>query len=213
MQRFLAASGLALLFVATSVYAEGKGKGLGRALNKVAGNSASTPGLSKAGKEMARAGNGLGRSGALSRAPGLKRGGPANPAAGAVDPVSKHDPAVKHQKQLTLEQRHLEKRLAQAQKLREQAELNGDSELAANADRMEQQAIAHYEQRVAHWEKFGVVEAPAEAPTEASAGEPVVGVDVTLTPPVVEGAPGEPLAETAARPWWKPKWLRGNAAR
>lgn len=62
------------------------------------------------------------------------------------------------QKQLLIEQRNRDKRLAQAQHLREIAERNGNANLAANADRMEAFAHEHYARRVAHWERFGVTD-------------------------------------------------------
>jgi len=62
----------------------------------------------------------------------------------------------KKQKQLDIEQRNRDKRLAQADHLREIAERNGNENLAANADRMEAFAHDHYARRVSQLEKFGV---------------------------------------------------------
>jgi len=64
----------------------------------------------------------------------------------------------KKEKQLQLAQQQRDKKLAQAEHLREIAERNGNTELAANADRMEAQALQQYEQKVAHLEKFGVTD-------------------------------------------------------
>ena len=64
----------------------------------------------------------------------------------------------KKQKQLAIEQRNRDKRLAQADHLREIAERNGNEQLAANADRMEAFAHDHYARRVVHLEKFGVTD-------------------------------------------------------
>ena len=64
----------------------------------------------------------------------------------------------KKQKQLEIEQRNRDKRLAQAEHLRQIAERNGNENLAANADRMEAFAHDHYARRVAHLEKFGVTD-------------------------------------------------------
>ncbi len=62
----------------------------------------------------------------------------------------------KKQKQLEIEQRNRDKRLAQADHLRQIAERTGNENLAANADRMEAFAHDHYARRVAQLEKFGV---------------------------------------------------------
>ncbi|HZN35499.1 MAG TPA: hypothetical protein VFB80_16840 [Pirellulaceae bacterium] len=64
----------------------------------------------------------------------------------------------KKQKQLEIEQRNRDKRLAQAEHLRQIAERNGNEQLAANADRMEAFAHDHYARRVAQLEKFGVTD-------------------------------------------------------
>jgi hypothetical protein len=64
----------------------------------------------------------------------------------------------KKQKQLAIEQQHRDKRLAQAQHLREIGERNGNQNLIDNADRMEAFAHDHYARRVSHLEKFGVTD-------------------------------------------------------
>jgi hypothetical protein len=64
----------------------------------------------------------------------------------------------KKQKQLELAQRQRDKRLSQADHLREIAERNGNQNLAANADRMEAHAHELYQQRVDHLSKFGVTD-------------------------------------------------------
>jgi hypothetical protein len=64
----------------------------------------------------------------------------------------------KKQKQLLIEQRNRDKRIAQAQHLRAIAERNGNPNLLANADRMEAAAHEHYARRVAQLEKFGVTD-------------------------------------------------------
>jgi len=64
----------------------------------------------------------------------------------------------KKQKQLEIEQRNRDKRLAQAEHLRQIAERTGNENLAANADRMEAFAHDHYARRAAHLEKFGVTD-------------------------------------------------------
>jgi hypothetical protein len=107
----------------------------------------------------------------------------------------------KKQKQLAIEQRHLEKRIAQAQRLREIATRNGNQNLVASADRMEAEAISHYAQRVEHLEKFGVIDpaldpdgaidptpppntpTPARAPTPAMVTDPALVSGGTMTEP------------------------------
>ena len=64
----------------------------------------------------------------------------------------------KKQKQLEIEQRNRDKRLAQADHLRQIAERNGNENLMANADRMEAFAHDHYARRVSQLEKFGVTD-------------------------------------------------------
>jgi hypothetical protein len=67
-------------------------------------------------------------------------------------------PYNKKQKQLANFQRQRDKKLAQAEHLREIAERNGNTNLLANADRMEAQALDEYARKVAHLEKFGVTD-------------------------------------------------------
>jgi hypothetical protein len=64
----------------------------------------------------------------------------------------------KKDKQLANFQRQRDKKLAQAEHLREIAERNGNVNLLANADRMEAQAHSQYAKKVAHLEKFGVTD-------------------------------------------------------
>lgn len=92
---------------------------------------------------------------------------------------------ARHQKPLAIEQLNRDKRIAQAQHLREIAARNGNAELAANADRMEAFAHEHYRQRVEHLARFGVTDsvldpnggsadplAPAPEPTPATSPTP-----------------------------------------
>jgi hypothetical protein len=81
------------------------------------------------------------------------RSTPTNNAAGDAT-----DAYNKKQKQLEIEQRNRDKRLAQAQHLREIGERNGNQNLLDNADRMEAFAHDHYARRVSHLEKFGVTD-------------------------------------------------------
>jgi hypothetical protein len=73
----------------------------------------------------------------------------------------------KKQKQLEIAQRQRDKRLAQADHLREIAERNGNQNLADAADRMSEHAEELYQQRVEHLEKFGVTD-PALDPGTVS---------------------------------------------
>jgi hypothetical protein len=66
--------------------------------------------------------------------------------------------ANKKEKQLANFQRQRDKKISQAEHLREIAERNGNANLAANADRMEAQAHEQYAQKVSHLEKFGVTD-------------------------------------------------------
>jgi hypothetical protein len=64
----------------------------------------------------------------------------------------------KKEKQLANFQRQRDKKISQAEHLRQIAERNGNTNLAANADRMEAQAHEQYAQKVSHLEKFGVTD-------------------------------------------------------
>jgi hypothetical protein len=212
MHRALATTGclLALGWMTTLTYAEPpEGRGLGRALSQ-AGKNIKVPKLNQGGSSLSRAGSKLGRASGLERAPGLARGplgklskkGPALD--GAIADGAK-DPALRHQKQLQNEQRNRDHRLAQAAKLRALAEKNGNAELLANADRMEQAALEHYQQRVEHLGRFGVedlslnppqgevVVSPGEVVVEAAPSTPEL--DITVEAPSIE----EATAPRAAR--------------
>jgi hypothetical protein len=217
MRCLIAASLLLVLGLTTDLSAGEHGRGLGRALSQ-AGKSLSAPGLNKAGKagsSLSRAGNGLGRAGGLERAPGLARGplgkglGKGLGKAKDIDDVAvkgPKDPAIQHQKQLVVEQRNRDHRLAQAQKLRALAEKNGDAELLANADRMEQDALNHYQQRVEHLGRFGVEDLSLNPPQGEVALEPAPEspeLDITVEAPPVDSATSTPRA--AARNGGKPR--------
>jgi hypothetical protein len=92
----------------------------------------------------------------------------------------------KKQKQLDLAQMHRDKQLAQAQHLRDVAQMNGNPNLMANAARMESDAWSQYADRVAHLEKFGVTD-PALNPVT----NPLVPGGVTN--PLVPGGVTNPL--------------------
>ena len=80
------------------------------------------------------------------------------------------EPVNKKQKQLEIAQRQRDKRLAQADHLREIAERNGNENLAANADRMEAHAHELYQQRVDHLSKFGVTDPALDPGTVTDPG-------------------------------------------
>ena len=171
MQLIWRASGVATLMVVVCtslVLAEGKGKGggLARALSKAGGKGGANAALGRAGQNLSRSGGSLGRSGLGKTS--AANAGPLGSIAGA---------ASRHQKQLLVEQRNRDQRLAQAEHLRQIAARNGDAELAANADRMAAFAEQHYQDRLAHLARFGVSEPP---PAEPPA---VVLPELPLTPP------------------------------
>jgi hypothetical protein len=74
------------------------------------------------------------------------------------DDADEPAPYNKKQKQLANFQRQRDKKLAQAEHLRQIAERNGNPNLLANADRMEAQAYEQYSRKVSHLEKFGVTD-------------------------------------------------------
>jgi hypothetical protein len=76
------------------------------------------------------------------------------PADGGDEPLAPN----KKEHQLANFQRQRDKKLAQAEHLREIAERNGNANLLANADRMQAQALDEYARKVAHLEKFGVTD-------------------------------------------------------
>jgi hypothetical protein len=113
------------------------------------------------------------------------------------------DPALRHQHQLQIEQRNRDHRLAQAAKLRALAEKNGDAELAANADRMEQAALDHYQQRVDQLGRFGVEDLSLNAPqgdvVDAAPAPTSPDLDITVDAPSLEEATA-PRAARAGKP-------------
>lgn len=74
--------------------------------------------------------------------------------------------ANKKEKQLQLFQQQRDKKISQAEHLREIAERNGNANLAANADRMEAQALQQYADKAAHLQKFGVTDPTLDPPVE-----------------------------------------------
>ena len=89
----------------------------------------------------------------------------------------------KKQKQLAIEQQNRDKRIAQAQHLREIGERNGNQNLLDNADRMEAFAHDHYARRVNQLEKFGVT-------------DPLLNPGTGVTDPLLPGTNGlvDPLS-------------------
>jgi hypothetical protein len=102
-------------------------------------------------------------------------------------------PYNKKQKQLANFQRQRDKKLAQADHLREIAERNGNANLAANADRMEAQAYEQYARKVSHLEKFGVTDPALDLDGDGFADPYVPNVDPLddpLSDPLLEDALG-----------------------
>jgi hypothetical protein len=100
------------------------------------------------------------------------------------DPASPPTDAYnKKQKQLAIEQQNRDKRIAQAQHLREIGERNGNQNLLDNADRMEAFAHDHYARRVSQLEKFGVT-------------DPLLNPGTGVTDPLLPGTNGlvDPLS-------------------
>ena len=93
----------------------------------------------------------------------------------------------KKQKQIAIEQRNRDKRLAQAQHLREIGERNGNQNLLDNADRMEAFAHDHYARRISQLEKFGVT-------------DPTLNPGSGVTDPILPGTGGfvDPLGDLGA---------------
>ncbi len=183
---------VAVLACGPILMAQGKAKGLSKALSKAGGKGGANSALNRAGQNASRVGgslsraNGLGHTGAAGgNALGSSHGLAAAPGTGATPGASDAVPPVnqtaRHQKQLTIEQTNRDRRIAQAQHLREIAARNGDTELAANADRMEAFANDHYRARAEQLSRFGVTDpnltdpnSPADPnlPTDPSAPQP-----------------------------------------
>ena len=89
----------------------------------------------------------------------------------------------KKEKQLANFQRQRDKKISQAEHLRQIAERNGNANLAANADRMEAQAHEKYAQKVSHLEKFGVTDPELDLDGDGLADPYVPDAD-PLTDPV-----------------------------
>jgi hypothetical protein len=212
MRRTIVASTLIVaLFAASAASAKDRGQGMGRALSQV--GKASAPGLNKAGSSLSRASAGANRANGLQRAPGLLRGplaktpGGLRKGADAVADLPK-DPAQQHQRQLQIEQRNRDHRLAQALKLRALGEENGDAELLANADRMEAQANQHYADRVEKLGRFGVTDPglnPSLNGPEGSETLPVPPDNLEVNVDVPPETPAE-TPRSAIRNGWKPRW-------
>jgi len=106
-----------------------------------------------------------------------------------TDGAGETTPYNKKEKQLANFQRQRDKKLSQAEHLREIAERNGNANLAANADRMEAQAHEQYSRKVSHLEKFGVTDPELDLDGDGFADPYVPDVD-PLDDPL-----GDPLFE------------------
>jgi hypothetical protein len=85
--------------------------------------------------------------------------------------------ANKKEKQLQLFQQQRDKKLAQAEHLRQIAERNGNANLAANADRMEAQALQQYADKASRLEKFGITD-PLLNPDQPPVKDDLLGGDL-----------------------------------
>ena len=94
-----------------------------------------------------------------------------------TDETDETTPYNKKEKQLANFQRQRDKKLAQAEHLRQIAERNGNANLAANADRMEAQAYEQYARKVSHLEKFGVTDPALDLDGDGFADPYVPNVD------------------------------------
>jgi hypothetical protein len=184
---------IAVLGSASALLAQGKGKGLSKALSKAGGQGSANSALNRAGQNASRVGgslnrgNGLGRAGALGRGSlGSARGASNLPDEGNATPRL-NDAATRHQRQLVIEQTNRDRRIAQAQHLREIAARNGDAELAANADRLETFANEHYRARVEQLSRFGVTD--PNLPPDPGAGDPPIPQPDPLAEPANQPTP------------------------
>ncbi|MGI8979376.1 MAG: hypothetical protein ACR2FY_09130 [Pirellulaceae bacterium] len=174
---------ISILVVGSTVLAEGRGQGLNRALAGAA-RSSSNSGLARAGQSAARSQNGLSRGSAnLGRsANGLNR---------ASNGMS-HSQAIAAQTSNAARIR--DKRLRQADHLREISARNGNERLLDTADRMQDSAQRNYDRGVGE----GTTESQEPDSASATPRESAGG----LTP--------APAATPARNPRssWLPAWLR-----
>lgn len=170
---------VAVFACSATLLAQGKAKGLGKSLSKAGGAGKANSALNRAGQNVSRVGGSVNRAGGLGRAgaPGREalggstgRGSRGDAAPGEEISPRLADASARHQRQLTIEQTNRDRRIAQAQHLREIAARNGDAELAANADRLEAFANDHYRERALHLSRFGVTD--PNLPTDPGTGEP-----------------------------------------
>lgn len=165
---------LSLLVVGSTAFAEGRGQGLNRAL-AAASRGSSSSGLARASQSAARSQNGLSRgSASLGRsANGLNR---------ASNGLG-HSQALAAQTSNAARIR--DKRLQQADHLREISERNGNERLLDTADRMQESAERNYDRGVG----------------EGSTGD----IDVETTAAARVEAPKKPRSTS-----WLPAWMRST---
>jgi hypothetical protein len=198
----LALVGLAILAGTSTALAEGKGHGLGKAMASASKASNSSAGLHRATQKAtaasARSSNGsLKRAGqGVTRASGLGRS-----LAGAEESTASTSRSLNNQ------QRILDKRLEQAQHLRQVSARNGNERLLDTAERMEGSAIGNYERQT------GQVYEPLPPETDGSNSLPE-GEGSILTDAPAGDASGEVTTAGAGntapapRSAWRPSWLR-----
>ncbi len=175
---------LGLLFVGSTVFAEGHSHGLNRALSAAARSSGNS-GLARAAQSTARSGNGLSKDGA-------KLGRSANGLNRASSGMS-HSQALSAQ--TSNASRIRDHRLEQADHLREISARNGNTRLLDTADRMETSAQTNYDRGAGGTKVTG----GNTSDTDDSATETTTRTS-SLTPPA------QPAKNPRAS--WLPAWLR-----
>jgi hypothetical protein len=165
---------LSLLVVGSAALAEGRGQGLNRAL-AAASRGSSNSGLARAGQSAARSQNGLSRgSASLGR---------------SANGLNRASNGLSHSQALTAQTfnaaRIRDKRLQQADHLRDISERNGNERLLDTADRMQESAQRNYDR--------GVGEGAGES----------VSVETTAAARVE--TPKKPRSSS-----WLPAWMRST---
>src|SRR5215207_5488864 len=148
----------------------GGGKSVGGHGPKLSGPSSHAGGSKQLAKDHAPTKNKVTKEHAPTKDKLAKEHGQPRQPKSDTDPLATN----KKEKQLQLFQQQRDKKLAQADHLREIAERNGNANLAANADRMEAQALQQYADKAAHLEKFGVTD-PLLNPELPPIGDDLLG--------------------------------------
>lgn len=180
---------LSFLVVGATAFAQGKGQGANRALAAAARGS-SNSGIARASQSAVRSQIGSSRS-------ATSLGRSANGLGRAANGLSKSQALAKQSSNAL---RIRDKRLQQADHLRDISSQNGNERLLDTADRMQESAQRNYDRSIGG----EVVESPAENL------EPV-GEEVNLH---ADTDPTKPVGETSSakkpRSSWLPAWLRSK---